>query len=157
MAVTGLINRTTLSAALTAFKTKIETVMQSMIGALDGTNIPLSSSDDTPIATAIANSVSKQTEVQTYSFTGHGIQFYAYKVGRVCNLCAVSGTTPALSTGTTLVTLQTEIRPVQQLNIADVGNSSNRIMINTNGAVVINVAYPSGSYSRWSTTYVTAT
>lgn len=156
MAVSGLIDRETLSAALTWFKTKIETVMQGMVGALDGTNIPLSSSDDTSIATAIANSTTAQTTVQTFNFTGNGIQFYAYKVGRICHLCAISGTTPALATGTVLTTLRSEIRPIQQQNIADVGNSANRIMINPNGAIVINTAYPAGSYSRWSTTYVTA-
>lgn len=157
MAVSGLIDRTTLSAALTAFKTKITAVMQGMIDGLDGTNISLTSSDNTSIATAIANSISKQTEVQSFSFTGNGIQFHAYKIGRICNLTAISGTTPALSAAAVLVQLPTAIRPLQHQNVADVGNSSNRIQVNNTGTVVVNVAYPAGSYSRWSITYVTAT
>lgn len=55
MAVSGLINRTTLSAALSEFKTKIQTV----INGLTGASIKMSGSDNTTLQSAINGKVAK--------------------------------------------------------------------------------------------------
>lgn len=94
--------------------------------------------------------------VKTYNFKSNGITFNAVKIGRVCTLSAISGTTPALASHTILVNLQAALRPAVSLNTSDVGNKNYRVMINPDGNVILNESYVAGSYSRWSATYVTA-
>lgn len=94
--------------------------------------------------------------VKKYNFTSNGINFIAYKMGRICTLVATSGSTPELASGTTLVKLQAALRPIDNLNVIDTGTNA-RIMINNSGDIVINAKYPKGSYSRFYITYITAT
>lgn len=109
------------------------------------------------VVDASGTTLAQYKTVQTSSFTNNGISFTMAKKNGICTLSALSGSlTYNFNANTAFASIPSGWRPAIGLEVTETSSGSKRISIGTSGAIQFSSAQTSGTYVRFSVTYVLA-
>lgn len=155
---------TTAELASVTADTSVDTLLGTTNGALkqiqpsdipyDNTNSGLAATTLSDAIDEVVADVEANDTVDTTSFTENGITFNLSKRNGVITITASSGSlTNAVGDGDTVATIPSGYRPTHTLQVWEVANSR-RMAITSAGVISMVSAITSGSYIRFTVTYV---